>query len=354
MKRNYKILLVVVCLSATLFAFKINASKEEDPDKDKLLLELLTFVIQKGHYNPAAIDDTFSKGIYKDYIQALDPSKRFFLQSDIDEFSKYETQLDDELLNKDLTFFNLTYDRLMKRMEESKKIYKSVLSQPFDYNVDESFNTDYEKAPYSKDEKELADKWRKQIKLSTLSSLTDRLKIQENKSKGVVEQDNKSASDLLKQGEKLKVDIINPDKEKSSKTVDTSKPKTFAELEKETRESALKSLDEYFGFMKDLDRNDWFSVYINSITARFDPHTSYFAPEEKERFDVSISGKLEGIGARLQKKNDFTEISELISGGPAWRGKQLEAGDLVMKVAQGNDEAVVLAVIIMTLVSLFI
>jgi carboxyl-terminal processing protease len=111
-------------------------------------------------------------------------------------------------------------------------------------------------------------------------------------------------------------------------------------LEKETRESAVKSLDEYFGFMKDLDRNDWFSVYINSITARFDPHTNYFAPEEKERFDQSISGKLEGIGARLQKKNDFTEISELISGGPAWRGKKLEAGDLIMKVAQGNEEAV--------------
>ncbi|MFV8376429.1 carboxy terminal-processing peptidase [Flavobacterium sp. LB1P62] len=339
MKRNYKILLVVVCLSATLFAFKINATKEGDPDKDKLLLELLTFVIQKGHYNPAVIDDTFSKGIYKDYIQALDPSKRFFLQSDIDEFSKFEMQLDDELLNKDLTFFNLTYDRLMKRMEESKKIYKSVLSQPFDYTTDESFNTDYEKAPYPKDVKELTDKWRKQIKLSTLSSLTDRLKIQENRSKGIVEKVAKDTLDPLNEG-KFKVDPINSDTAKNDKAIDNGKTKTFAELEKETRESALKSLDEYFGFMQDLDRNDWFSVYINSITSRFDPHTNYFAPEEKERFDVSISGKLEGIGARLQKKNDFTEISELISGGPAWRGKQLEAGDLIMKVAQGNAEAV--------------
>lgn len=340
MKRNYKILLVVVCLSATLFAFKINATKETDPEKDKLLLELLTFVIQKGHYNPANIDDAFSKGIYKDYIEALDPSKRFFLQSDIDEFSKFETQLDDQVLNKDLTFFNLTYDRLMKRMEESKKIYKAVLSQPFDYDADESFNTDYEKAPYPKDVKELTDKWRKQIKLSTLSSLTDRLKIQENKSKGIVEKEAEDTSDPLKEGEKFKVDPINSDNAKNDKTIDNSKPKTFEELEKETRESALKSLDEYFGFMQDLDRNDWFSVYINSITARFDPHTNYFAPEEKERFDVSISGKLEGIGARLQKKNDFTEISELISGGPAWRGKQLEAGDLIMKVAQGNGESV--------------
>jgi len=120
MKRNYKIILVVVLLSATLFAFKINSTKSVDPEKDKMLLELLTFVIEKGHYSPATIDDTFSKGIYKDYIEALDPSKRFFLQSDIDEFSKFETELDDQLLNKDLTFFNLTYDRLMKRMDEGK------------------------------------------------------------------------------------------------------------------------------------------------------------------------------------------------------------------------------------------
>ena len=338
MKRNYKILLVVACLSISLFAFKINATKDTDPDKDKLLLELLTFVIQKGHYNPATIDDTFSKGIYKDYIQALDPSKRFFLQSDIDEFSKYETQLDDQLLNKDLTFFNLTYDRLMQRMEESKKIYKNILSQPFDYNVDESFNTDYEKAPYAKDSKELTVRWRKQIKLSTLSSITDRLKIQENKKNGIVEA--KDTANVVGQGEKLKVDNVTLKTDKNSVVSDNAKPKTFEQLEKETRESTGKSLDEYFGFIKDLDRNDWFSVYINSITARFDPHTNYFAPEEKEHFDQTISGKLEGIGARLQKKNDFTEISELISGGPAWRGKQLEAGDLVMKVAQGDEEAV--------------
>lgn len=306
MKRNYKIILVVACISITLFAFKMNNSKANDPEKDKLLLELLTFVIEKGHYSPATIDDNFSKGVYKDYIEALDPSKRFFLQSDIDEFSKYELQLDDQIMNKDLTFFDLTYNRLMKRMEESTKIYKEVLKKPFDFSIDETFNIDYEKAPYCASVKELNDKWRKQIKLSTLSSLVDKQKLEEDKKKN-----------------------------DASYTI-----KSFADLEKETRATSEKSLDEYFGFIKELNRNDWFSVYINSITARFDPHTNYFAPEEKERFDVSMSGKLEGIGARLQKKNDLTEISELISGGPAWRGKQIEAGDVVMKVAQGDGEAV--------------
>ena len=304
MKRNYKILLIIVALSVAFWSFIPRSTS--DPEKDKLLLELLAFVVERGHYEPSAIDDKFSKGIFKDYMEALDPSKRFFLQSDIDEFSKYETQLDDQIKNRDLSFFDLTYSRLVSRMEESKAYYKVIMDTPFDYTIDEDFNTDYEKLPYAKTTAELKDKWRKQIKLSTLSSLTDKQKLE---------------------ADKLKSDAA-------------YKVKSFEELEKETRESSLKSLNEYFGFIDDLNRDDWFSVYVNSIASRFDPHTSYFAPEEKERFDVSMSGKLEGIGARLQKKNDFTEITELISGGPAWRGKELEPGDVVLKVAQGSKDPV--------------
>ena len=321
MRRNYKILLLVMALSLAFWSFMPKA-KVVDPEKDKLLLELLTFVIQRGHYDPIAIDDEFSKGLYKDYVQALDPSKRFFLQEDIDAFAKYELELDDQIKNRELTFFDLTYSRLMQRIKESENYYKSILDKPFDYKVDESFNTDYEKLPYAKNTTELKEKWRKQIKLSTLSSLTNKLDLQE-KAKDPAVRDS-----IAKNSKKKEKDIVNIES------------KTFEELEKETRESSLKSLDEYFSFVEDLDRNDWFAVFVNSISARFDPHTSYFAPDDKERFDVSMSGKLEGIGARLQKKNDYTEITDLISGGPAWRQKELEPGDQILKVAQGNQEAV--------------
>ena len=308
MKRNYKILLVIITLSVALWSF-IPKEKASDPEKDKLLIELLAFVIEKGHYNPAAIDDAFSKGVYKDYLNALDPSKRFFLKSDIDEFAQYETNIDDFIREKDLTFFDLTYARLMKRMDESKSYYKEALANPFDYKKDESFNTDYETMPYSKNVQELKERWRLQLKLSALSSLVEKQKLEE-------------------------------DKLKNKEAIKKSEPKTFQQLEKETRESTLNSLNDNFNFIADLNREDWFSVYVNAIASRFDPHTSYMAPSEKERFDVSMSGKLEGIGARLQKKGDFTEISELISGGPAWRGKQLESGDIVLKVAQGDAEPV--------------
>ena len=332
MKRNYKIILTAIVLSIALFAFTNNQKIKGDTEKDKLLLELLTFVIEKGHYSPADIDDNFSKGVYKEYIEALDPSKRFFLQSDIDEFSKFEFELDDQIKNRDLTFFDLTYNRLMQRNEESKNYYKPFLQSPIDYTVDEDFNTDYEKLPYANSVAELKDKWRKQIKLSTLSSLTDKLKYEDDKKKGI-------KSDTTKENG-ISIDSVAIAKAKKIKEEADKTPKSYEQLEKESRESAAKSLDEFFSSIKDLNRDDWFSVFINAIAVRFDPHTSYFAPDEKERFDVSMSGKLEGIGARLQKKNDFTEITELISGGPAWRGKQLEAGDIILKVAQGDGEAV--------------
>lgn len=349
MKRNYKILVVIGALSLALLSFVpiekairsfIPQEKASDPEKDKMLIELLTFVIEKGHYNPAKIDDTFSKGVYKDFLNALDPSKRFFLQSDIDEFAKYETQIDDEINTKDLTFFDLTYSRLMQRMEECKTYYKSALEKPFDYKKMESINTDYEKLPFCKNADELKERWRLQVKLSTLSSFVEKQKLEEDLAKDK----NKTLEEKLKtfresQGENLtdeseKKFIADVEKKKNQA------PKTYEQLEKETRESTLNSLNDNFNFIKDLDREDWFSIYVNAIASRFDPHTSYFGASEKEKFDVSMSGKLEGIGARLQKKNDFTEITELISGGPAWRGKQLEAGDIVLKVAQADAEPV--------------
>jgi carboxyl-terminal processing protease len=310
MRRNYKILLVVAALAVALWSF-IPKQKPAggDPEKDRLLIELLTSVIQNLHFEPANIDDNFSKGVYKSYLEGLDPSKRFFTQGDIDEFSKYELQVDDMINNRNLAFFDLTYNRLMKRIGEAEGFYKEILDKPFDFTVDEQFNVDYEKQPYAKTEADLRKRWEKQLKLSVLSTVADKQKVQEEAAK----------------------------KPKDSVKVEQ---KSFDELEKEAREATLKSLNEYYDFIDDLERDDWFTVYINAIAERFDPHTFYFAPDDKEKFDTSMRGSIEGIGARLQKKGEYVELSELIPGGPAWRGKELEQGDLIMKVAQGKEDPV--------------
>jgi carboxyl-terminal processing protease len=329
MRRNYKILAIVVLLAGALLSFTLMPKqKENDPEKDKVLVELLTYVIQKAHYNAPAIDDAFSKGVYKQYLEALDPSKRFFTQADIDEFAKFETKLDDQINARDLSFFNLTYTRLMERIKESEGFYKSILAKPFDFSKDENFNVDYEKQPFVKNDAELRTRWEKQLKLSVLSTVTDKEKLQDA-----------PPVDKVKAKEGSAVIETTPPAKVADKKADGTK-KTFTELEKEARESTLKSLDDYFDFVGDLKRDEWFNIYLNAICERFDPHTFYFAPDDKEKFDTSMRGSLEGIGARLQKKNDFVEISELIPGGPAWRGKDLEQGDLIMKVAQGREEAV--------------
>lgn len=182
MKRNYKIILLVTALSAVLWSF-MPSVKKNDPEKDKLLLELLSFVLEKGHYNPIEINDDFSKEVYAKYLEGIDPTKRFFLQSDMDEFSKYQTKIDDMIKSKDLTFFDLTNSRLLQRIAESEAIYEDILSKPFDFNKEEAINVDYEKQPYAKNKAELKDRWRKQLKLSALSTINDKLKLEADKKK---------------------------------------------------------------------------------------------------------------------------------------------------------------------------
>lgn len=270
----------------------------DDPDKDKLLIQLISYVLEQGHFDPKEVNDDFSENVYEDYLTQLDPFKRYFYQSDIDDFEAYKTQIDDQLKSYDITFFNLTHERLLKRIAESKEVYNEVLAQPFDFDLEETFYADYDELPYATNRKEMKERWRKQLKFSTIANFDDAL----------------AQQDL--------------DEEK----------KTESEIEIDAREATLKSLDELYVYIDDRQRKDWFGVYINAIVEEFDPHTFYFAPEDKDRFDVAMSGNFEGIGARLQKKMDAIIVNEIISGGPAWRQRELEVGDAILKVKQQDEE----------------
>ncbi|WP_281989397.1 carboxy terminal-processing peptidase [Aquimarina aggregata] len=302
MKKSFLILMLTVIVSAVSCSFTNKV--ESGPDKDKLLIDLISYVLGKGHYDAKDINDDFSKEVFADYIDALDPLKRYFYASDIEEFKKYEELIDDEIRNKEINFFNLTYDRLQDRMSDARSLYKEILERPFNFEKDESISTEYEKLPYVNTRKEMENRWRLQLKFNALSSYFDKAEEQ--------------------------MDSLAANKD--------YKRKTSVTLENEARDITKSSLKEYFEFADDLERKDWFSIYINSIVEEFDPHTYYFAPQDKDRFDIAMSGKLEGIGARLQKKNDNIKIIEIISGGPAWRGNDVEVGDFIMKVKQEDEE----------------
>ena len=302
MKSNYRIIIPILILAGVLLSFTIK--QKPDPEKDKVLLGLIKYALTQGHYQPQELNDDFSKAVFDDFINDLDPTRRFFTKEDIQEFSVYEDKIDDQIKNEDLTFYNLVYTRYAQRLQEAKGFYKEILKYPFDFNKDETFDIDYDKKEFPKNEIELIINWQKHLKLITISRLYDKLEYENVKKE---EEDN-------------------------------YKVKSFKEIEIEAREATLKGMEETFNRFDDLDETDWFSVFVNSISEEFDPHTTYFAPKIKKKFDIDMAGKLEGIGARLQKKGDYTKVSELISGGPAWRAGELEVGDLILKVAQADGE----------------
>ena len=307
MKRNlaYVLLLMLVAVASCSFT---NKTFEND-DKDKLLLDLITYVLEKGHYEPKALNDEFSVNVFEDFIDVIDPTKRYFVASDIAEFEKYKYQIDDEIKNTDITFFNVVYERLMQRMGDAKEIYKEVLATPFDYSENESISIKYDEEPFAANRDELKERWRKQLKYATLGTYDSKIVHMDNKDVEVTDEHDHAAH-------------------------------TPKEAESESRKSTETTLDEFFDFVNDLERKDWFVQYINTIVDEFDPHTFYFAPEEKEKFDTSMSGKFEGIGARLQKKSEGAKIVEIISGGPVWRDQRLEVGDEIIKVGQNGQEPI--------------
>ena len=274
----------------------VNFSSDE-PNKDRLLVDLVSYVLDKLHYDPQIINDDFSIKVYDDFIDAVDSQKRFLLKSDLELFSQFRLSIDDQINSSDIAFFNLVYETLKKRIDEVENFYGEILEVPFNFQINEEINLDYENLEYASSSDDLKKIWRKRLKLSALDWYASKKEIKD-KEKVISEE----------------------------------------EIEKESRTAISQNLKDFFQFNDELERSDWFSIYLNSIVTQFDPHTSYLAPQAKEVFDQNISGKFQGIGARLFKRNQQVEISEIIIGGPVWRDNLLNVGDIIIAVAQSADE----------------
>ena len=274
----------------------VNFSSDE-PNKDRLLVDLVSYVLDKLHYDPQIINDDFSIKVYDDFIDAVDSQKRFLLKSDIELFSQFRLSVDDQINSSDIAFFNVVYETLKTRIDEVESFYGEILEDPFNFQINEEINLDYENLDYASNSAELKRIWRKRLKLSALDGYASKKEIKDNE------------------------EVISEE-----------------EIEIESRTAISENLKDFFQFNSELERSDWFSIYLNSIVTQFDPHTSYLAPEAKEAFDQNISGKFQGIGARLFKRNQQVEISEIIIGGPVWRDNLLNVGDIIIAVAQSAEE----------------
>ncbi len=322
-KKTY-VLLSFLSMSLLAFCF-CKPMLDTDEEREKLIVKNTRNTLTYLHYKPATVDDKFSENVFNKYLEYIDPSKRFLLQSDYDLFKKDYHNLDDYYKSENLGFYNSTVDTIYKRIADAEKYSMDALSKPFDFNQKENFNIDYKTSKFAKDKNESKDLWRKYLKYNVMLeiiSMQDELKGQKKDTL-----DNSSSIKPIK-------DPLADEKKKITK--DTP----FAEVEKMAREEVKDLISDYFRRIKQTKRENYFSIYMNSFTEQYDPHTTYFSPTSKEDFEFEMSGQMEGIGAKIQDKRGYATIAELIVGGPAWKSNKLEVGDKIIKVAQGkNGEA---------------
>lgn len=314
-KIKFKKLLMFAPLMTLMFCF--NAPQNDD-EKMQTIMVSVKNTLSYLHYSPKPINDAYSQDVYDKYFEGVDASKRYFLQSDMDEFKKHYTKLDDYLNQGNLVFYKLTIDRLYQRVDEIDKMTQDILSKPINLEENDELVLEPKKRTNPVNAKQQREEWKKYIKyniLQEIETLNSKEEAQKKKKDSVV---NNKLPDTIKYAP------------------------TTAEQKRVKATSEVKDLiTDSFRRFKKRKKMDWFTVYMNAYTEVFDPHTNYFSPKNKEEFDAQFTGKIIGIGALIQEKRGYLYLGELTIGAPAWKSKQLTAGDKILKVkSKPNEEPV--------------
>jgi carboxyl-terminal processing protease len=239
-------------------------------------------VLARYHYKALPLDDAMSEKIFDNYFKALDSEKLYFTQGDVEQFAPMRTKLDDAINNGNLTLPFAIYNLYQQRFNERMLYARELLKGKFDFTADESLQLDREKAPWAKSEEEVRDLWRKRVKNDWL-----RLKLAGKEDKAI-------------------------------------------------RETLDKRYENYQNRLKKLNNEDVFQMFMNAYATSIEPHTNYLGPRSAENFDIAMRLSLEGIGAVLQQRDDYTLVREIVPGGPAALSNKLKVGDRIVGVAQGS------------------
>jgi len=303
-KRNLPIVLLVSALGIAI-ALKTFAFAGNPPTKYERILKNVSELLQEIHYSPKTIDDQFSKEVFKKYLGDVDNERKIFLKSDILELSKFQNQLDDEILGKaPVQFVPAVVVLYRKRLLDIQTMGHEILAQPFDFNKQETVNLDFEKLEYPLNAAAQREQVRKSIKYRTLEKYAELL-----------------------------------DQQETSKGKPGYIAKTNEQIEKEARDKVQKVIDRsYDRFLLKAKEDDMFNIFVETIVQCMDPHTDYFPPVEKRSFDEDMSGHFYGIGAALRDEDGTIKIVSLVTGSPAWKSGQVNVGDVILKVGQGNEE----------------
>lgn len=347
MKFKSSIALFVLAATVCLGAFYPRIDFKE---KESMIMHALLSVMEQVHFSPKSIDDEFSEKAYDLYLEAIDPYKRFMTQEEVDQLAVYKTAIDDQAKNRTLEFFDLSVSLIENADKRAKMIYESLIDGEFDLSIDETIELDGDKKGFAKNETELKDLWRKYLKYEIVGKVNDKLiaqrkKMESGKSVAEVKVDQ---SEMLNSSGSSSQDLASVKvkepkaKPNISNTSDDEAPliKTTDELIEEAREEVKEVFGDFFTNRARFRRSDRFEIFLNTFTHMNDPHSDYYNPKEKQDFDIRMGGKVEGIGARLSQDKDYIKVVSIVTGGPAWKGKDLEVGDLITAVTQKGEEGV--------------
>lgn len=272
------------------------------------LLIRLTDAMSTEHYSPYKLDDQFSEMVFNNVLKNLDDDKHFFTQGDIDKLSIFKKSIDDQLKVGRYDFLDSAWSILMLRLNTIEPMIDKELSKPLNYKSNKNYVVSEKVLKYQPNVAALEQDWKNWLQYQTIDRLYRKIEDQEN----------------IKQKKDSAVIKILP----------------FDTLEFKARNETLKFCKEWFKRWRKMDQKDKISLYANCITEVYDPHSNYFPPEDKANFDISMTGKLEGIGATLSEKDGYVKVERIVPGSASARQGELKAGDLILKVAQGSADAV--------------
>ncbi|HKE17454.1 MAG TPA: carboxy terminal-processing peptidase [Kofleriaceae bacterium] len=308
-----------------------------DP-RERTLAELSSVLLTEKHLLRRQIDDALSKEAFPKYLEELDGQKQLLLQEHVALLSAYADRMDDQLRAHDLVLARKGSALLASRRKVVAKVIADILSRPLDFTQAQEIEVDPEKLTYCRTEAELRERWVGVLKLQVLERTQQMEALIEAGKKQIAPSKAHGAGKSGKEDGKSSKEDAKDDKAAVHALADI--PRTPEGREAKARQDVATAYETRFTRQATIEPLEPVSEFLNAITAVYDPHTQYLAPADKENFDIAITGTLEGIGALLGEQDHYVAVQELVPGGAAWQEGQLEAGDLIMAVAQDGKEAV--------------
>ena len=251
--------------------------------KDRRITRVVTLMMERAHLLQHELDDVISNRSIKSFIDRLDPMRLYFLKSDVDGFMEKKDSIDDMVSEGDITFAYTVFNKYLERIDERLPVINKIIDADHDFTAKESINTDWDNVEFPESAKEAEDRWRKRIKYNLLV---------------------------------LKGDDETPERSK---------------------ERLHRRYNSFANQMHRTDSDELLEMFLNSVMASFDPHTSYMSPTTLENFEIVMRLNLDGIGAGLTMQDGDTVITKIIPGGAADKQGDLKVNDRIVSVGQGDD-----------------